>query len=215
MGTKMDVNNIRITNLKRIILENYGNSIHRFAKEIGRHSSQFYNLFKGDLSFGQKLARDLEATLKLTPLTLDKSPDEEVILDKIALIKQYNTNTPLDNNQTKLLNDVFAIEKAIIENHGWQIDTLHGFVMTGESMAPTIPHNGKVLIDTSQTNIDDGKIYTLSKNNEIFIKRIFNKSGSGYVAKSDNEQHEESVCFTPDTEINVIGRVLCLLNKML
>ncbi|HLX53338.1 MAG TPA: S24/S26 family peptidase [Aquella sp.] len=211
----MDVNKIRITNLKRIISENYNNSIHRFAKEIGRHSSQFYNLFRGDRSFGQKLARDLELALKLAPLTLDKSPDEKTIMDKIALIKQYNTNTSIDTNLAKMSTDIFAIEKAIIETHGWQIDKLHGFIMDGESMSPTIPHNSKVLIDTSQTKIDDGKIYTLSKNNEIFIKRVFRKvNGKGYVAKSDNGQ-DETIYFGADKDINVIGRVLCLLNKML
>ncbi|MCC2625723.1 MAG: hypothetical protein K0R14_1596 [Burkholderiales bacterium] len=210
----MDVNHIRITNLKRIISENYGGSIHKFAKENGRHSSQFYNLFKGDRSFGQKLARALEVSLKLAPLTLDKSPDEEVIMDKIALIKQYNTNTPLDNSKTKISNDVFAIEKNIIDAHGWQIDQLHGIIMHDESMVPTIPHKGKVLIDTSQTEITDGKIYTLAKDNDIFIKRVFHKDGSGFEAKSDNEQYG-SLCFTSDKEINVIGRVLCLLNKIL
>lgn len=211
----MDVNKIRITNLKRIISEKHNNSIHRFAKEIGWHSSQFYNLFKGDRSFGQKLARNLELILNLPPLTLDKSPDEETIMDKITLISRYNKTTSIDKNLTKISPDVFAIEKAIIETLGWQIENLHGFIMDDESMSPTIPHNGKVLIDTSQIKIDDGKIYTLSKNEEIFIKRVFCQvGGDGYEAKSDNEYHK-SICFKPDQDVNVIGRVICLLNKVL
>jgi len=211
----MNINKIRIANLRRIISEDYGNSIHQFAKKNGRHSSQFYNLFKGDRSFGQKLARDLELLLNLAPLSLDKSPDEETILDIIALIPQYNTNTLTNTSLIEIANNVFVIEKSVIEYHNWQIDKLHGFIMHDESMSPTIPLKSKILIDISQTKIDDGKIYTLSKNEEIFIKRVFRQvGGDGYEAKSDNENHG-SICFKPDQDVNVIGRVICLLDRIL
>ncbi len=210
----MNINEIRIKNLKRIILENYNNSTHHFAKEIGRHSSQFYNLFKGDRSFGQKLARNLEITLKLAPLSLDRSSKEAVIIDKIALIEHYNINTIPDKILAEASNDIFAIEKTVIEHHGWEIDKLHGFVMDDESMSPTIPQNGKILIDISQVKLNNGKIYALSKNNQIFIKRIFKiSSGTLYEAKSDNEQYE-TIEFKSG-QIEVIGRVLCLLNQVL
>ncbi len=211
----MNINKIRITNLKRIISEDYNNSIHRFAKKIGRHSSQFYNLFKGDRSFGQKLARNLELSLNLAPLSLDKSPDEETIIDKIVLIPPYHTNISADTSPLKISNNIFAIEKSVVECHNWQIDKLHGFIMHDESMSPTIPSGSKILIDISQIKIDDGKIYVLFKNNEFFIKRIFCLiDNTGYEAKSDNEKHG-IIKFKPDHDFNVIGRVLCLLNQVL
>ncbi|HLX53186.1 MAG TPA: S24 family peptidase, partial [Aquella sp.] len=186
----MNINKIRITNLKRIIFEDYNNSIHRFAKKIGRHSSQFYNLFKGDRSFGQKLARDLELLLNLEPLSLDKSPDEKAIIDKIVLIPAFHKSTLTNNNLAETTKNIFAIEKSVIECHNWRIDKLYGFITNDDSMLPTIPPNSKILIDISQTKIDDGKIYVLSKNNEIFIKRVFCLTKNiEYEAKSDNEKH--------------------------
>lgn len=211
----MNMNKIRIANLRRIISESYNNSIHCFAKKNGRHSSQFYNLFKGDRSFGQKLARDLELLLKLAPLSLDKSPDEESILDKIALIPSYLINTMTNDNLNEISNDIFAIEKSIIEYHNWRIDKLYGFTMNDESMYPTILYNSKLLIDTSQNSIDNGKIYVLSKNNEFFIKRVFCLIDNiEYEAKSDNEKHGV-IKFRPDHDLSIIGRVLCLLNQVL
>jgi hypothetical protein len=215
IGVKLNINKIRITNLKHIISEDYDNSIHAFAKKIGRHSSQFYNLFKGDRSFGQKLARDLELLLHLPPLSLDKSPDEKTIIDKIVLIPPYPAIVSTLATPAIDANSIFAIEKAIIEHYEWPVDKLHGVIMGDESMAPTIPSNSKVLIDISQVKISDGKIYALSSNGKILIKRVFRKPNDcGYAAKSDNT-HYSDIHFEMDKEFNVIGRVLCLLNQML
>lgn len=211
----MDVNEIRIVNLKRIICEKHNNSIHHFAKSIDRNSSQFYNLFKGDRSFGQKLARDLELALHLAPYTLDKSPDIETITDKIKVISHYNTRTSTDSNFAEKINDIFAIEKSVIEQNGWQIDKLYGITMNDESMSPTIKPNSKVLVDTSQVNIDNGQIYALAQKNKLLIKRVFRELDSHvYEAKPDNKEYEKTK-FSLDDDINVVGRVVCLLNSLL
>jgi hypothetical protein len=215
IGVKLNINKIRITNLKRIISEDYNNSIHAFAKKIDRHSSQFYNLFKGDRSFGQKLARDLELLLNLPPLSLDKSPDEKTIIDKVVLIPPYPN--PASNKSAPNLapDSIFAIEKSIIEHHNWQIEKLHGVIMSDGSMTPTIPLDSKVLVDTSQVTINSGKIYALANDNDILIKRVFcNPNNCGYAAKSDNA-HYSDIYFENDSEFNVVGRVLCLLNQIL
>lgn len=211
----MNINKTRIANLKRIIFEDYNNSIHQFATRIGRHSSQFYNLFSGDRSFGQKLARDLEILLNLTPLTLDKSSDEETIIDKIAVIPEYNINTRINSDSAEIANNIFVIEKSVIEYHGWPMSNLQGLIVNDESMSPTIPPGGKVLVDTSQVKINDGNIYALSKDNEIFIQRVFHlENNIKYEAKPDNIEYEP-IQFKLNHDINIVGRVLCVLNKIL
>ncbi len=215
IGVNLNINKIRIANLKRIISEDYSNSIHAFAKKIGRNSSQFYNLFKGDRSFGQKLARDLELLLNLQPLSLDKSPDEKTIIDKIVLIPPYSAIGAANTEPYQATSHIFAIERAIIEHHDWSVDKIHGVIMSDESMVPTILPNSKVLIDTSQIKINDGKIYAISSNGKILIKRVFCKPNDcGYAAKSDNT-HYSDINFEINKEFNVVGRVLCLLNQML
>lgn len=213
--SEMDINQIRIANLKRIILEDYGDSVHRFAKAIGRHSSQFYALFNGERSFGQNLARDLEIELKIPKMTLDRSADEETIIDQVMFIPPYSTDISLQTSLKETANNIFVIEKFIAKRNNWQLDKFYGLIMDDESMSPTIQYNSKVLIDTSATKIENGKIYALSKNNEIFLRRVFRQLGStAYEAKSDNEKYGTTT-FKTDGSIKVIGRIVCLLNQIL
>jgi|SRR6185437_404420 len=215
IGIEMDINKVRIANLKRIIHDEYGNSVHNFATKLGRDSSQFYNIFKGRRSFGQNLARDLEVLLKIPPYTLDKSSDEETIVDKIMFIPPYGIDKSADSDLAELNNNVFVIEKSIIKNSDWQINKLYGLIADGEAMSPTIRHKGKVIIDISQTKIVDGNIYALAKNNEIFLRRVFHQIGSqGYEAKADNEKYGK-IDFKTSGNIKVLGLVVYLIGQSL
>ncbi|MCC2644729.1 MAG: Peptidase S24-like [Burkholderiales bacterium] len=80
-------------------------------------------------------------------------------------------------------------------------------------MSPTIRHNGKIIIDASQTNIIEGNIYALSKNNEIFIRRTFRQIGSSsYEAKADNEKYGK---IDLNRDIAILGLVVYLLGQPL
>ncbi|MCE3268989.1 MAG: hypothetical protein K0R49_1241 [Burkholderiales bacterium] len=211
IGIKVDINIVRITNLKRIINDEYGNSINNFATKLGRDSSQFYNIFKGRRSFGQNLARDLEILLKIPPYSLDKSTEEETLIDKVMLIPQYIIKGSADT--ASINGSIFVIEKSIVKNSNWQINQLFGLNADGEAMSPTIRHNGKIIIDASQTNIIEGNIYALSKNNEIFIRRIFRQIGSNsYEAKADNEKYGK---IDLNRDIAILGLVVYLLGQSL
>jgi phage repressor protein C with HTH and peptisase S24 domain len=214
-GTKMDINKIRIANLKRIIHDEYNDSVHKFANTIGKDSGQFYRLFNGGRSLGQILARKLEILLKIPPYSLDKSSDEETMVDQIMFIPPYYIDASVASDATKLKDNIFVIEKSIIKNSNWQIDKLYGFIANGEAMSPTIRHNGKVIVDCSQTKIVDGNIYALSKNNEIFLRRVFHQIGSqGYEAKADNDKYGK-IDFKPGGTVKVLGLVVYLIGQSL
>jgi len=209
----MDINKVRIANLKYIIHEKHNDSIHQFAKTVGRYSSHFYSIFNGQRSFGQNLARNLEGLLNIPPYSLDQSPDEEAKIDKIMFIPAYGTVDSSDTETAEATDDIFIIEKSLIKNSDWQIDKIYGFIMDGESMSPTIENGSKVIVDTSKTKIEDGKVYALSKNNQIFLRRVLCQiGGSGYEAKSDNEKYGK-IEFKTGGDIKVVGRVVYLLGQ--
>ncbi|MCC2625393.1 MAG: hypothetical protein K0R14_1266 [Burkholderiales bacterium] len=212
----MDINEIRIANLKQIILKDYGNSIQKFATTVGRHNSHFYSIFSGRRSFGQNLARQLEETLNIAPYSLDQSEEVKSLFDSVLFVPAYGVDehsADFSDTLTKVSNDIFVIEKAKIKNSNWQVNKLYGLIMDDESMQPTIKDGSKIIIDSSQTTLKDGKIYALSKNNEIFIRRVSRQlGGTGYIAQCDNEKYGK-VEFKDGKDITVIGRVVYLLGQ--
>ncbi len=209
----MDLNQARIDNLKRIIREDHNDSIQEFALKIGKHNSHIYSIFSGRRSFGQNLARQLEKTLNIPQYSLDQSEEAKSLFDRIMFVSAYGRDKSSANNPTDINSEIFPIEKSITKKSGWQNDKLYGLIMDDASMAPTIGEGCKVIIDALQTTIKDGKVYALSKNNEIFIRRVSRQlSGNGYIAQCDNEKYGK-IEFKDGGNITIIGRVVYLLGQ--
>ena len=76
----------------------------------------------------------------------------------------------------------------------------------GESMDPTIPNESVVLIDESQTSIYNNRIYLISTDDGLRIKRLF-KDGNKIYIKSDSSPEEKTEVRVGD-HFEVHGRVL-------
>lgn len=79
----------------------------------------------------------------------------------------------------------------------------------GDSMEPTIHDGDSLLIDTSQTNVVDGKVYALWYDGGERVKRLFRLPGGGLRIKSDNPEHG-SIELGADYggHVRIIGRVV-------
>ncbi|MBU4609172.1 helix-turn-helix transcriptional regulator [Achromobacter sp. GG226] len=77
----------------------------------------------------------------------------------------------------------------------------------GDSMAGHIPHGATILIDLSQTETVNGKVYAIFHDKEFYVKRLWSKAGIT-TAHSDNEDKETYPPFplVKDGD-QVIGRV--------
>lgn len=79
----------------------------------------------------------------------------------------------------------------------------------GESMEPTIHDGDSLLIDTSQTTVQDGKVYALWYDGGERVKRLFRLPGGGLRIKSDNPAFDTIEVNPEMTEnVRVIGRVV-------
>jgi phage repressor protein C with HTH and peptisase S24 domain len=86
---------------------------------------------------------------------------------------------------------------------------LAAMTASGDSMEPGIFNGDSLLIDTSQTNVVDGKVYALWYDGGERVKRLFRLPGGGLRIKSDNPEHG-SIELGPDYSghVRIIGRVV-------
>jgi transcriptional regulator with XRE-family HTH domain len=86
---------------------------------------------------------------------------------------------------------------------------LAAMTASGDSMEPGIFDGDSLLIDTSQTNVVDGKVYALWYDGGERVKRLFRLPGGGLRIKSDNPEHG-SIELGPDYSghVRVLGRVV-------
>jgi len=202
----MKISDIRLAKIKELI-QDMGSQAD-FANKIKRTPQQVSAWLKQEKSIGEKIARHIEHECGLDIGYLDKLLDQKSVADKVLLIPMLKSSiSKLDKDSSNL----FPVDKVLIKSLGRKPDTLYIFTANGESMSPTIKHNSITLVDTSQAKILDGKIDALSKNNEIFLRRVFHQIGNtGYEAKSDNEKYGKIV-FKDGGHVKVIGRVVYLL----
>jgi phage repressor protein C with HTH and peptisase S24 domain len=79
----------------------------------------------------------------------------------------------------------------------------------GESMEPTIHDGDSLLVDTSQTTVQDGKVYALWYDGGERVKRLFRLPGGGLRIVSDNARFPTVEVQARDQEhVRVIGRVV-------
>lgn len=83
----------------------------------------------------------------------------------------------------------------------------------GDSMEPTFSDGSILLVDTAITNLKIDAIYVLSRENELFIKRVQRNLNGSFIIKSDNPQYEPQRIEDPfKAGLLVQGRVLLTLN---
>jgi phage repressor protein C with HTH and peptisase S24 domain len=80
---------------------------------------------------------------------------------------------------------------------------------SGDSMEPTIHDGDSLLVDTSQTDVVDGKVYALWYEGGERVKRLHLLPGGGLRIESDNPRFKGLDLTGPETEhVRIIGRVV-------
>lgn len=79
----------------------------------------------------------------------------------------------------------------------------------GDSMEPTIHDGDSLLVDTSQNQVVDGKVYALWYDGGERVKRLFRLPGGGLRIKSDNPAFDTIEVHPEEIEnVRIIGRVV-------
>jgi phage repressor protein C with HTH and peptisase S24 domain len=81
--------------------------------------------------------------------------------------------------------------------------------VSGNSMEPVLPNGSTVGVDTSQTNVIDGKMYAINHDGMLRIKTLYKLPGGGLRLRSFNLDEWPDERFDGDDlkQITVIGKV--------
>lgn len=150
-------------------------------------------------------------------LISDKSPSPTPVdhLDH-ALIPQYTAKGSAGNGHS---NDHVEVRGGLMFKRDWlrrmglKDPNLRVIYASGMSMYPTLCDGDALLLDLSQTEPLDGRIYALLKpDGELIIKRLVRGITGGWIIRSDNEDkrlYPDQVA--TDTEIGhllILGRIV-------
>ena len=77
----------------------------------------------------------------------------------------------------------------------------------GDSMRPTIEDGDPLLVDTSEREVLEGKIYVFTVGDDVFVKRL-RRFGSRVMMRSDNRDiYPDEIELPADEPVRIIGRV--------
>lgn len=96
-----------------------------------------------------------------------------------------------------------------IRSMGLKPSALAAMTASGESMEPTIFDSDSLLMDTSQNEVSDGKVYGLWYDGGERVKRLFRLPGGGLRIQSDNPRFSPIEVQGDYTDtIRVLGRIV-------
>lgn len=144
-----------------------------------------------------------ESTAETLPIPSD---------DDYALIPQYSARAacgPAYHNGHVEVRGGLAFKRDWLARMGLRPENLSVIAANGESMAPTI-HDGEVLlIDHSDTEPRDGKVFALARGDEMVVKRLARDFAGGWIVRSDNSDKARFGDFhVSDAAIRIVGRVV-------
>lgn len=81
--------------------------------------------------------------------------------------------------------------------------------VAGNSMEPVLPHGSTVGVDTSCTEVMDGKMYAINHDGMLRVKMLYKLPGGGIRLRSYNtdEWPDEHISFEQLKNIKIIGKV--------
>lgn len=133
-----------------------------------------------------------------------------------ALIPQYSALGAAGNGR---LNDHVEVKGGLVFKRAWlsrmalREKNLHVIYAQGHSMEPTISDGDVVLLDQSQIEPRDGRIYLIRRHGgELIIKRLIQGVTGGWIIRSDNDDKrnfpDQPISETDIDNLQIIGRIV-------
>lgn len=149
----------RRKNLKQLIANKTEGNATRFAEMIGMQQSQVADMLAGRKSFGEKVARKIEAKLNLEDKWLDRGPNavsEEVLIDGMRFVRGPATPP----RKIRFLGNIHLLPDGRWPDNPLSLDNvkfmknLHSedpqaytVRILGDSLAPAVPSNWGAIVE--------------------------------------------------------------------
>lgn len=198
--------------------ENYANQrVARTAEQIANWKSRYDTQLAGVLKAQERLALytgdEPRTAFGMAPILAWEHPDDLPPGDFIMVPRldvHLSAGGGRDQVEIELIKDnPQAFRSEWIRLMKLKPNKLAAMRADGRSMEPTVHDGDSLLVDTSQTDVSDGKVYALWYDGGERVKRLFRLPGGGLRIKSDNPEHG-TIELGPDYSghVRIIGRVV-------
>lgn len=219
---------LRRFNLQKWIDANCDGKQANFVELTEINQGELSSLLKNK-SFGEKKARKIEKLAGMPTMWLDTPHDEQNTLiippaDSIAIQEHTDlsyTHKAIDFYDYKLSAGTGTVdwipnrkESPLVFREGWfraknlNPDDLRAMYVRGDSMTPELRDWDTVIIDITDLEIIDGKIYAFVYKEKLYIKRI-KRSEDGILLISSNPDYDTmEVNQNTADRFQLLGRVV-------
>lgn len=223
---------IRLENARRLARQaDPKHPIKGLADVLGKPQALISNYIGRNPSkgIGPTISREIEKAFNLPHGWMDKEHAESMVKEESAedieapspseethvIIPRYNVaascGAGLLNDHVEV-NGGLAFMRSWLRDQGWRAADLVVIYARKDSMAPTITDGAVLLVDTSQTLPESGRIYVLNWFGEERVKRLHKTGATRFRVASDNpnkaEYPDEEVDFSTQPDVRIIGRVV-------
>lgn len=91
---------------------------------------------------------------------------------------------------------------------------LLGYIISADSMEPTITKNDIAFLDENDKKPGDGAIFLITFDNTVLCRRVQEKPGDVYSVSSDNKAYEPFEVEAGDNGFNIIGKVIWVMQSI-
>lgn len=211
------------------VRENLGLTQAQLAEKVGISQTAVHLLEQRD-SQSSKFLVEISKALGVTPewlkegghllaeqpRTYEAEPDGRTPSEEThVIIPRYNVAASCGAgllNEHVEVNGGLAFMRSWLRDQGWKAADLVVIYARKDSMAPTITDGAVLLVDTSQTLPESGRVYVLNWFGEERVKRLHKTGATRFRVASDNpnkaEYPDEEVDFSTQPDVRIIGRVV-------
>lgn len=156
--------------LYKLISENYKTTNH-FCTETGEDYAAIYKYLNKNVKMSDKVARRLEKAFNKIEGYFDQQipKTSSVDIPVIDNVVEAVLTLPEILASSK---KVSLLEQKLLDNYNWQKEKLFMIIINDNSMYPLIRDKSEVMVDGSQTEIEDNKIYAVKIKSNIYIRKL-------------------------------------------
>ena len=199
--------------LYKLITDNY-KSINHFCTESGEDYAAIYRYIHKNVKMSDKVVRRFEGIFDKPMGFFDQqvpktSSVDIPVIDNLVATKSKLSDIIAGSKRFSL------VEQRLLTDYNWEKSNLFMIIANDDSMSPIIKDKTEVMIDSSQAEIENNKIYAIKIGTDIYIRKLIKSP----VKKTITMVPENKADFTTD-EINpsdmlILGRVVYLKSVLL
>ena len=177
-------------------------------------AAEYLNLNPDWLATGKGEARPKKTSVGLTPIRTWEHQDD-LPEGEYAFIPRLEINLSAGGGKEQIELEFLkeqpqAFRAEWIRRKRLKPSKLAVMYVVGDSMEDRLQDGDAVVVDTSQTDVVDGKVFALWYDGGERIKRLFRRPGGALIIHSDNDTKHPQMTLTPDeaSHVRIIGRVV-------